>query len=183
MTTARGWTVWLTGLPASGKTTIAFALQDTLRQQEIQSVILDSDELRPILTPQATYKPEERDQFYDGLVALAGLLSRQQINVIIAATGNLRRYRQAARAKLPCFYEIYVQCPLAVCRQRDPKGLYAQAAQRKGNTLPGVGAQYETPLAPTLIVDATTQSPLSAAKQIITTCTLATRPVYEPPAQ
>ena len=176
MTTASGWTVWLTGLPASGKSTIAHSLQDALRQQGIQSVILDSDELRPFLTPQATYAPEERARFYDSVVALAELLARQQVNIIIAATGHRRHYRQAASATLSPFYEIWVRCPLAVCRQRDPKGLYAQADQQAESTLPGVGALYEPPLTPALIIDADTQHPTAAAEQIINACALATGP-------
>ncbi|MEZ4661677.1 MAG: adenylyl-sulfate kinase [Caldilineaceae bacterium] len=181
MTTASGWAVWLTGLPASGKTTIAHAVQDALWRQQVHSVILDSDELRAILTPQATYTSQERDQFYDGVVRLAELLNRQQINVLIAATGHRRIYRQMAREQLPRFYEIWVRCPIDVCRQRDPKGLYARAMQQKESTLPGAGVQYEPPLAPTLIIDAETQLPTAAAEQIIATCALATGPVYKLP--
>lgn len=183
MATASGWVVWLTGLPASGKTTIAHAMQDALRQQQTHAVILDSDELRAILTPQATYTSQERDQFYAGVVRLAGLLIRQQINVIIAATGHRSIYRQMARERLPRFHEIWVRCPIDVCRQRDPKGLYAQAAQQRESTLPGVGIQYEPPLMPALIIDADALSPAAAAEQIITVCTLATGPVHKLPVR
>ena len=160
-------------MPASGKTTIAHALQDALTQQGISAVILDSDDLRDILTPCASYTPQERDVFYAGLRGFAELLAGQQVNVIIAATGNLRRYRQAAREKLPRFYEIWVHCPAEVCRQRDPKGLYAQADLQKNSTLPGAGAIYEPPIEPCLTINATIQSPAESAACIIRHCALA----------
>lgn len=178
MTNCSSWTVWLTGLPASGKSTIAHALQERLAQQGIVAIILDSDELRAILTPQAAYSPEERDDFYASVTGLAALLNCQRLNVIIAATGNLHRYRQAAKDRLNRFYEVWIQCPVDLCRQRDPKGLYAQAALQKESTLPGIGAPYEPPLAPALTINTETDGPTVAAEQIISTCALASWPGY-----
>lgn len=172
MNTQHGWTIWLTGLPASGKTTIARALQQKLRQRGTNAVLLDSDEVRRVVTPHPSYTPEERDFFYGALVGLAQVLTVQNFNVIIAATGNRRAYRDDARTRLTRFIQVWVQCPLDVCRARDPKGLYAQSDMQKSMNLPGAGAIYEPPQSPDVIVDTTIQSPESAANQIIAQCTL-----------
>jgi adenylylsulfate kinase len=161
------WTVWLTGLPASGKTTVARALQQRLRARGTRAVLLDSDALRQVLTPDAAYTPQERDFFYTALVGLARLLAAQDVNVIIAATANRRRYRAAARQQLSPFFEIWVDCPLEVCRARDPKGLYAQAAQEADSSLPGFGALYEPPEAAELIVHSNEQTADEASTQIL----------------
>jgi adenylylsulfate kinase len=149
----QGWTLWLTGLPGAGKTTLARALQQRLRELSIPAVVLDSDAVRPVLAPAAGYDEAARDQVYGQLVGLADLLRREGVNVIIAATAHRRAYRDAARATLAPFAEIWVRCPHAVCETRDPKGLYAEAAAGGLTNLPGTQAPYEPPLAAELIVD------------------------------
>lgn len=167
-----GWVIWLTGLPASGKTTIAREVCRQLATQEIDSVLLDSDELRAVLTPIASYTSEERDFFYSEVVGLAELLSRQGLNIVIAATGNRRRYRENARNRLPHFMEVWVQCPVEICQMRDPKGLYADAGSYRNHHLPGVGADYEPPETADVIVDTRQQTPAESATQIIRQCGL-----------
>ena len=147
---APGCVVWLTGLPASGKTTIARCLQAQLRERGMRPALLDSDQLRDILTPEATYELSDRDRFYEALAQLAAMFAEQGVQVIIAATANRRRYRQAARERVTKFCEVFVDCPLEVCRQRDPKGLYAESDDT--GSLPGVGAAYEAPEHPELTV-------------------------------
>lgn len=164
MSTPSGWSLWLTGLPASGKTTLARAIRQKLSHRGITSVILDSDEVRHILTPDPTYTHAERDRFYAALVKLAALLTDYDINVIIAATGSRRAYRrQAAHDRLSPFAEVWVRCPLKVCRRRDPKDLYSRAEAGEITTLPGVGEPYEPPLSPDVIVDTHRQTPEEAA--------------------
>ncbi|KPV50266.1 hypothetical protein SE17_27960, partial [Kouleothrix aurantiaca] len=146
MGNASGWALWLTGLPASGKTTIAWALRHTLEARGISAIVIDSDALRALLLPNSTYTPAERDWLYHRLVELTTWLVRSGENVIIAATGSQRRYREAARAVLGVhFAEVWVRCPAAVCQARDPKGLYASASAGLAHNLPGVGAAYEPP--------------------------------------
>jgi adenylylsulfate kinase len=163
-----GWAIWLTGLPASGKTTLARALRQKLNQQGISVVLLDSDEVRRVVAPAATYAPEERDWFYNRLVEIAAWLVNSGENVIIAATGSRRCYREAARARLaPRYAEVWVRCPAAVCRARDPKGLYAQAAAGAIANLPGSDAAYDPPEAPEVVVDTDRQTPEQAVEIII----------------
>ena len=139
----QAFAVWLTGLPASGKSTLAATLSAELHRRGIRPAVLESDALRPILTPHAQYSASERDTFYTQLAAIGILLTRQGIPVIFDATANLRRYRDAARRAIPAFFEVYVDCPLPVCQARDPKGIYRAAAN-----VPGLQAPYEPPLAP-----------------------------------
>lgn len=162
-----GRAIWLTGLPSSGKTTLAQALAQRLADRGIAVQILDSDDVRRVLTPQPTYTAEERDWFYEVLVFIAGLLVDNGVDVIIAATGPYRRYRRAARERLPHFAEIHVDCPRYVCRERDPKGLWAQAEAGAIDTLPGAGAPYEAPAAPEVRVNTAEGSPAETAQEIL----------------
>ena len=160
-----GWVVWLTGLPASGKTSLACALRSALNARGISAVVLDSDALRGMLLPNSSYAPAERDWFYDRLVELAVWLARDGEHVIIAATGNRRSYREAARARLGSrFAEVWVRCPADVCRARDPKGLYGGAAAGMIRNLPGVDVPYEAPERPETVVDTDQQTPDQAAE-------------------
>ncbi len=176
-----GWTVWLTGLPASGKTTLAHTLRRKLAARGVECVILDSDEVRRVLTPNPTYTSEERDRFYRGLVDLAHLLTDYGVNVIIAATGTWRAYREAARKQLHPFAEVYVRCPIEVCRRRDPKGLYARADAGEITNLPGVGVPYEAPVNPAVIVDTDVLSPEEAAERVMAALPMITRPTRRTP--
>ena len=163
-----GWTIWLTGRPASGKTTLARALRRKLNQQGISAVLLDSDEVRRVVAASAAYAPEERDWFYNRLVEIAAWLVNSGENVIIAATGSRHSYREAARARLaPRYAEVWVRCPVAVCRARDPKGLYAQAAAGAIANLPGCDAAYDPPTAPAVVIDTDRQTPKQAVETII----------------
>lgn len=135
-----GAIVWFTGLPASGKTTLA-----TRVHAAIGGILLDSDVLREVLE---AGDHADRDGFYRRLAALATTLAHQGHVVLVAATASLRRYRDAARAIAPSFIEVHVTTPLAECERRDPKQLYLRARRGDAPLLPGVGAPYEAPLAP-----------------------------------
>lgn len=164
---ATGFAIWFTGLPSSGKSTLARAVAEQLAAEGTGVQLLDSDGLRRVLTPEPTYTAEERDWFYEVVVFVARLLVENGVNVLIAATGPRRRYREAARARLPRFAEVYVFCPPAVCRDRDPKGLWAKADQGLITTLPGAGAPYEPPAVPEAQVDTSELSVAQATTQLL----------------
>lgn len=162
-----GFVIWFVGLPAAGKTTVAQAVRTQLAERGIPSVLLDSDELRAMLTPTPTYSDSERAWFYRVLVQLAAWLARSGVNVLIAATANRQAYRQAAREQIARFAEVYVQCSLATCRQRDPKGIYARAAQGQAEHTPGIGSPFEPPEQPAATISTETGTPTDAAAAVL----------------
>jgi adenylylsulfate kinase len=153
MSEEEGFAVWLTGIPASGKSSIARELVKELRGRGAPVVVLESDAMRKVLTPAPTYREEERDRFYRTLAQIGDAICRSRVNVIIDATANKREYRDHARGLIKKFVEAYVACPLEVCRERDPKGIYAQASLDPSMTVPGVHAVYEPPLKPEVTLD------------------------------
>ncbi|MGZ6126474.1 MAG: adenylyl-sulfate kinase [Myxococcales bacterium] len=146
-----GAVVWVTGLPSSGKSTLAARLLSRLRREGRPAAILDGDEVRDALVPRPGYTAPERDAFYATLARLAALLARQELTVIVAATANRRVYREQARALAPRFLEVHLDVSADVCRQRDAKGLYARSAEGGVPDLPGAGAGYEAPVAPEVV--------------------------------
>lgn len=159
MTKQVGFAIWLTGLPASGKSTLAAGLSDALTGQGIRIQILDSDDLRQVLTPEPTYSQSEREWFYQVMVHIGQLLVQNGVNVIFSATANRRRYRNQARQAIEQFAEVYVRCSLETCMERDTKGIYAKAQAGEAQTVPGVQVPYEAPQTPGLTIDTEQTTP------------------------
>lgn len=153
MNEQKGFAVWFTGIPASGKSSIARELVKKMNGLGVPVVVLESDEMRRILTPGATYSSDERDRFYRALVLIGEMITRNGINVIFDATANRRAYRDHARSLIPKFIEAYVRCPIDVCMKRDPKGIYGRAAAGQAVAVPGIQTPYEPPLHPELTLD------------------------------
>jgi adenylylsulfate kinase len=175
-----GWCVWVTGVPGSGKSVISHALLEKLKAEGINAQILSSDMLRKVVTPKPSYSLEERDIVYATLVLIAKLLTENSVNVIIDATGNLRRYRDKARKQIPRFIEAYIQCPLDICIEREskrvltfyaPKDIYKKGATGKSLAVPGLGAPYELPLKPEVTVTSERLGPEKCAQKILETLT------------
>ena len=142
-----GAVVWLTGLPASGKTTLAARIRERLVALGAAAVLLDSDLLRPIIAADLDYRVAGRDEFYRRLAELAAVIARQGCTAVVAATAPTRAQRALARALAPRFIEVHLDVPLEECAARDPKGLYARARAGQAPDLPGAGAPYEAPSA------------------------------------
>lgn len=171
-----GWCAWITGLPGSGKSTVAEALIKLLKKEGVRAQLLSSDALRKVVTPKPSYSLEERDAVYATLVYIADLLTQNGVNVVIDATGNLRRYRENARMRIPAFIEVYLECPLEVCKERETgrvrthhasKRIYDRAMEGKAQTVPGVGQPYEPPSNPELAIDTTRCSPAECAREAL----------------
>ena len=159
--------VWLTGLPASGKSTVARALAAELGGMGIRAAVLESDAVRREIAPNAAYAGAERDAFYATVAYIARILVLHGVPVIVDATANRRAYRDRARAAIPRFLEAHVRCPLGVCQARDPKGIYRRGAEGMAQYVPGVSAPYEPPLMPELVVDGERDDPAAAAGEIV----------------
>ncbi|MEM4700366.1 MAG: adenylyl-sulfate kinase [Candidatus Nezhaarchaeales archaeon] len=162
-----GFAVWLTGIPSSGKSTIAKKLKEKLETRGVGVEVLESDEIRKHLTPRPTYTEEERDAFYSALTFIGELLVRHGINVVFDATAHKRAYRDEARRRIEKFVEVYVKCPLDEAMRRDPKGLYRRSLKGEISSLPGLQVPYEEPLNPDVVVDTSKLSPDEAAEAII----------------
>lgn len=170
-----GWCVWVTGLPGSGKSVVSEALLLLLEENGVRAQLLSSDRLRKVMTPQPTYSLAERDVVYGSLVYIAELLTRNGVNVVIDATGNLRRYRDQARKQIPRFIEVYLKCPIDVCVERErkrertyfaPRKIYSKALKGQASTVPGIGQPYEEPLNPEVVLDGVICSPKECAEKI-----------------
>jgi adenylylsulfate kinase len=147
---AAGIVLWFTGLPQSGKSTLAMRVRDRLANEPC--VLLDSDAVRAAIGTEG-YGAADRDAFYRMLGGIAGLLAGQGHVVLVAATAPRRAHRELARRAAPRFVEIWVRTPRELCEARDTKGLYARARAGDAPMLPGVGVPYEPPLAPEIVAD------------------------------
>lgn len=170
-----GWCVWITGLPGSGKSVISKKLLHVLGELGIHAQILSSDALRKVMTPNPTYSPQERDLVYAVLVYIAKLLTQNGVNVIVDATGNLRRYRENARNLIHRFMEVYLECPIEVCIEREskrvethdaPRKIYQRAFEGEAKTVPGIGQPYEPPVCPEIAINTVVDTPDTAAYKI-----------------
>jgi adenylylsulfate kinase len=168
------WVAWVTGLPGSGKTSIARMAADRLSAIGFRVRVLELDEIRKVVTPSPRYSAEERETVYRALAYMALLLYEQGVNVIIDATGHRRRFRDLARALIPHFAEVHLRASLARCRERAaerrggfaPRDVFAQAG-REGSTVPGVDEMYEAPLHPELVLDTEQLTVAEAADRLV----------------
>lgn len=163
----RGFAVWITGLPASGKSTVAAAVVRELSARGTTVAVLESDALRRIFTPHPRYSEDERDVFYGAMTHVGWLLTQHGVPVIFDATGNRRAYRDRAREQIPRFVEVYVDCPLEVCMARDPKGIYRKAREGATTSVPGMQATYEPPERPEVVVPGDQEAPEAAARRVV----------------
>ena len=159
--------VWLTGLPASGKSTIAAELAQRIRKLGINVTVLESDALRTIFPMAARYDDQDREYFYSSLAFIGRVLIDHGISVVFDATANRRSYRDRARQQIDRFLEIYVECPLETCMRRDPKGIYRKAREGKATDVPGLQAVYEPPEHPDLVIHGDRDDPADAAQRIV----------------
>jgi len=143
--------VWFTGLPASGKSTLAHRVRALLGRRGERAVLLDGDEVRAALVPPPGYSDAGRKRFYGTLANLAALLAAQGFHVLVPATAGRAAHRQLARRHAARFIEVYVSTPLDECRRRDPRGLYRAFRARRAPALPGLGAPYEPPVSPEVV--------------------------------
>lgn len=159
--------VWLTGQPATGKTTLAAALNARLQAAGLAVLWLDSDDLRPVLMPDAGYDDAGRDRFYGAVTHLARRAVEGGCTVLISATASRRAHRASLRRSVPRFHEVLLTCDDAILRARDPKGLYARADAGDLPHLPGATAPYEPPRHPLLTLDTGRLTEAEATGQLV----------------
>jgi adenylylsulfate kinase len=150
----RAFVLWLTGLPASGKSTLAFALEADLFLKGFRCVVLDGDDLRNGLCEDLSFGPQSRAENIRRVSHVARLMVAAGLIVLTSFISPYRRDREQARRLFPPhrFYEVYLDCSVEVCERRDLKGNYRKARQGMLMEFTGVSAPYEPPLAPDLVV-------------------------------
>ena len=163
----RGCVIWLTGLPAAGKTTLAKALGKELESMGYDVEILDGDEVRRWLSPEAGFTREDRERHLKRVIYVSKLLAKHGVFVIAAFVSPYRRIREFAREVIGDFIEVYVKCSLETVIKRDPKGLYKKALRGEIKNMTGIDDPYEEPLNPDVIVNTEKESPQDGAKKII----------------
>ncbi len=147
-----GFTLWFTGLSGAGKSTIANAVVERLRALGRRVELLDGDEIRKNLSQGLGFSKADRDANIARIAFVAKLLSRNGVIAITAAISPYRETRDNARAEISNFVEVFVDCPLEVCEQRDVKGLYAKARSGEIKQFTGISDPYEAPQNPEITV-------------------------------
>jgi adenylylsulfate kinase len=149
----KGFTLWFTGLSGAGKSTLSEAIEHRLRGSGQKVEVLDGDVVRTHLSKGLGFSREDRDTNIKRIAFVCGLLARNDVICISAAISPYRETRQWARDHIGDFVEVYVKCPIEVCRQRDVKGLYKLVDEGKIKGFTGVDDPYEEPEHPELIVE------------------------------
>lgn len=157
-TTNPGFTIWFTGLSGSGKSTLSEAIEARLRARGRNVEILDGDIVRTHLSKGLGFSREDRDTNIKRIAFVCGLLTRNGVACISAAISPYREAREWAREQIGNFVEIYVKCPIEVCRQRDVKGLYKLVDEGKLKGFTGVDDPYEEPEHPELVIESDKES-------------------------
>jgi len=169
-----GATVWLTGLPSAGKTTLAAALAERLRAEGRAVEVLDGDAVRAVLSPELGYSRADRDANVARIGWVAGRLAGHGVLVLAAVVSPFSAARDAVRAEHEArsvpFFEVHIATPVQVCADRDVKGLYAR--QRDGalaglTGTGGPGGEYEPPSTPDLRLDTSGRSIGDAVDELI----------------
>lgn len=164
-----GFVVWMTGLPASGKTTLANMFKDRLKELGLKVEVLDGDEIRKGLSSDLGLSREDREEHARRVSFVAKLLARNGIITVVALISPYRSSRESAKQIIgpDRFVEVYVKAPLSVCEQRDPKGLYAKARSGEIKDMTGIHDPYEEPLRPDIVVDTSNSSPEKSLEELI----------------
>ena len=152
--------LWFTGIPSSGKSTIAYQLEKTLFQRGISCYVLDGDNIRHGLNEDLGFSPEHRKENIRRIVEVAKLMADAGVLVLAAFISPYREDRQFIKTKFygGIYGEIYVKCSLEECERRDPKGHYRQAKMGLIENYTGFSAPYEEPINPDLMIDTTQNS-------------------------
>ncbi|NET00981.1 MAG: adenylyl-sulfate kinase [Sphaerospermopsis sp. SIO1G2] len=143
-----GVTIWLTGLSGAGKSTITGALEKQLKAIGSKVEVLDGDIVRLNLSKGLTFSKEDRDENIRRIGFVSHLLTRNGVIVIVSAISPYQEIREEVKQRIGNFVEVYVNSPLAVCEERDVKGLYKRARNGEIKNFTGIDDPYEPPLDP-----------------------------------
>ena len=155
----KGFTIWLTGPSGAGKTTLAKKLAKKLSEMNVRVEVLDGDEIRRNLYPELGFSREAREMHNRIVIHMAKLLSRNGVIAIVSLISPYREVREYARREIGDFIEVYINAPLEVRIERDPKGLYSKAIKGEIKGLTGYDGVYEEPETPEVRIDSSKMTP------------------------
>ncbi len=160
--------LWFTGLPSSGKSSIAREVEKKLFEKGVVSYVLDGDNVRHGLNSDLGFSEEDRRENIRRIAEVARLFYDSGLYTIVCFISPYRKERDFARKLIgDDFVEVYVRCPVEECEKRDPKGLYRKARQGEIDDFTGVSAPYEDPEGPEITVDSGSQDIEACASAII----------------
>lgn len=162
-----GFTVWFTGLPCSGKSTLAELVAMDLRRRGRPVEVLDGDEVRTHLSADLGFSKEDRTKHIRRIGWLCKILSRNGVVSVAAFIAPYRAVRELNRREIGRFVEVFVDCPVDVCAQRDIKGMYARALRGEIQNFTGVSDPYEEPLNPEVVVHTDRETPEESATKVL----------------
>jgi adenylylsulfate kinase len=151
----RAVVVWFTGLSGAGKSTIAHAVEEALHQQGRRTFVLDGDNVRHGLCGDLGFSPQDRQENLRRIAEMARLFIEAGVIVLSAFISPIRADRERVRQIIGAenFFEVFVSCPLAICEQRDVKGMYLRARAGEIQEFTGISAPYEVPEQADLIIE------------------------------
>lgn len=163
----KGFTVWFTGLPSSGKSTLARMLEKVLSDTDFHVEVLDGDEVRLRLSKGLGFSKEDRDENIRRISYVAKIVTRCGAVAITCAISPYREIRNEARREIGRFVEVYVKCSLEECIKRDVKGMYKKALSGEIKNFTGISDPYEEPLKPEIIVETDKESHEESLRKIV----------------
>ena len=164
----RGFTLWLTGLPRSGKSTVAALIAGRLRSAGIERIeVLDGDVVREGLCRDLGFSHADRTENIRRISFVSKFLTRNGVAVIVAAISPYRQDRETAREEIQSFVEVWCKASVDACAARDYKGLYEKARRGEIDNLTGVNDPYEEPDDADLVLDTETESPEQSADRVM----------------
>jgi adenylylsulfate kinase len=165
----QGVTIWLTGLPSAGKSTIARHIAKTMVSWGLPVELLDGDEIRERLSKGLGFSREDRDENIRRISYVARLLTRHGVFAIVAAISPYRSTRDEARGEIGRFVEVHVDCNLDECVKRDVKGLYKKALNGQIKQFTGISDPYEAPEKPEVTVHTHAETLEESSRKILET--------------
>jgi len=163
----KGFTLWFTGLPCSGKSAVADRVAEILRHHNLKVERLDGDVVRKSLCRDLGFSKKDRDENIRRVAFVAKLLTRNGVAVLTSFISPYRAIRDEARQEIGEFIEVYVKCPLEVCMSRDVKGMYQKAIRGEIKEFTGISDPYEEPANPELVLETDRETLEESARKVL----------------
>jgi len=165
----KGFTLWFTGLPSSGKSTLANAVADELKKQGLLVESLDGDLFRQTISKDLGFSREDIQKNDERVAFISHLLTKNGVVVVASFASPYRQDREKARKQIGNFVEVYVKCPLEECIKRDPRGNYKKALTGEIPNFIGVSQPYEEPENSEIVVETNKENLTQCLNKIIDT--------------